>query len=158
MSIGMHTLIFLFSVNIAFDLRILECTYVRFIWFVEVCLSRKGNGNEISSDKQIKKSLRWFDYLTLMAEISNCKAKANDISCPLSTGMSLHLNIRVAHSFQKYDLVITYEISYPKMEQIIAELLLFLTDNQHHIKASIDMKKRCSALMVRHNLRRGYPS
>ena len=36
--------------------------------------------------------------------------------------------------FSKYDLVITYEISYPKMEQIIVELLLFLTDNQHHIK------------------------
>ena len=133
MSIGMHTLIFLFSVNIAFDLRILECTYVRFIWFVEVCLSRKGNGNEISSDKR-KKSLRRFDYLALMAEILNCIEKANDILCPLSTGMSLHLNIWVAHSFQKYDLVITYEISYPKMEQIIVELLLFLTDNQHHIK------------------------
>ena len=92
MSIGMHTLIFLFSVNIAFDLRILECTYVRFIWFVEVCLSRKGNGNEISSDKR-KKSLRRFDYLALMAEILNCIEKANDILCPLSTGMSLQISI-----------------------------------------------------------------
>ena len=44
------------------------------------------------------------------------------------------INIWVAHSFQKYDLVITYKISYPKMEQIMVELLLFLTDNQHHIK------------------------
>ena len=54
------------------------------------------------------------------------------LECPYKS--RLHLNIWVAHSFQKYDLVITYEISYPKMEQIMVELLLFLTDNQHHIK------------------------
>ena len=51
------------------------------------------------------------------------------LECPY-----IGMNIRVAHSFQNHDLVITYEITYPKMEQIIVELLLFLTDNQHHIR------------------------
>ena len=70
-----------------------------------------------------------------MATISNCEAMANDIFCPLSTGMSFHWYEYTGGTFfSKYDLVITYEISYPKMEQIIVELLLFLTDNQHHIK------------------------